>query len=39
MHSVNRPGVHGDFWPWKCKDGVHADGAQCWEADDQAVFG
>jgi len=36
---MKRPGVHGDFWPWKCKDGVHADRAQCWEADDEAVFG
>ena len=35
---VNRPGVRGDFWPWKIKDGVHAERSDSWEADDASVF-
>jgi Transposase, Mutator family len=37
--AVNRPGMHGDFWPWKIKDGVHAIRAHSRQADDEAVFG
>jgi hypothetical protein len=37
-NEVNRPGVVGDSWPWKIKDGVDACRAQCWEADDASVF-
>jgi len=36
--GVNRPGVRGDSWPWKIKDGVHADRSHSWEADDQALL-
>ena len=39
LHGLNRPGMHGDFWPWKIKDGVHAIRAHSRQADDQAVFG
>jgi hypothetical protein len=35
---VNRPGVVGDSWPWKVKDGVHAIRTISWEADDAAVL-
>ncbi len=31
---VNRPGVVGDSWPWRIKDGVHAIRTHSWEADD-----
>ena len=31
---VNRPGMHGDLWPWKIKDGVHALRAHSRQADD-----
>ena len=36
---MNRPGLLGDFWPWKVKDGVHAVRAQRWEAEHASVFG
>ena len=36
--SLNRPGVVGDSWPWKIKDGVHAIRTHSWEADDASVF-
>ena len=35
---VNRPGFLGDSWPWRIKEGVHANGARSWEADDASVF-
>jgi hypothetical protein len=35
---MNRPGVRGDSWPWKIKDGVHAFRSHSWEADDASVF-
>jgi hypothetical protein len=37
--ELNRPGMVGDFWPWRIKDGVHAIRAQQWEADHASVFG
>jgi hypothetical protein len=37
--ALNRPGLVGDFWPWKIKDGVHANRSQSWEADYASVFG
>ena len=36
--GLNRPGVVGDSWPWKIKDGVHVNRAHSWEADDASVF-
>ncbi|UGS37204.1 hypothetical protein DSM104329_03619 [Capillimicrobium parvum] len=36
--DVNRPGVLGDFWPWKVEDGVHVERAHSWQADDASVF-
>jgi hypothetical protein len=39
IRQVNRPGLVGDFWPWKIKDGVHANRSQSWEADYASVFG
>jgi len=36
--EVNRPGVRGDFWPWKTKEEVHAERSRSWEADDASVF-
>src|SRR5450755_1873672 len=27
---LNRPGVRGDSWPWKIKDGVHGNIAHSW---------
>ena len=39
MRGLNRPGVGGDFWPWKIKDGVHAQSAHGWQADGAAVLG
>ena len=38
MVVVNRPGVRGDSWPWKIKDGVHANRPHSREADDASVF-
>jgi hypothetical protein len=35
---VNRPGLVGDSWPWKHKDGVHANRSHSGEADDASVF-
>ena len=35
---LNRPGVRGDFWPWKTKEEVHAERSDRWEADDASVF-
>ena len=36
--SMNRPGLVGDSWSWKIKDGVHANRSHSWEADDASVF-
>src|SRR5450755_358718 len=36
--TMNRPGVRGDSWPWKIKDGVHAYRSHSWEANDASVF-
>jgi AAA ATPase domain len=36
--DVNCPGVRGDSWPWKIKDGVHANRAHSREADDASLF-
>jgi hypothetical protein len=35
---LNRPGVRGDSWPWRIKDGVNATRTYVWEADDPPVF-
>jgi hypothetical protein len=36
--TLNRPGVRGDSWPWRIKDGVNATRTYVWEADDPPVF-
>ena len=38
LDQLNRPGFLGDSWPWRIKEGVHANGARSWEADDASVF-
>ena len=38
LRLLNRPGFLGDSWPWRIKEGVHANGARSWEADDASVF-
>ncbi len=35
---MNRPGVVGDFWPWK-QGGSYANGSWSWKVDEQALFG
>src|SRR4051812_47790643 len=32
---LNRPGVGGEFWPWK-RGRSYADGEERWEADNEA---
>jgi hypothetical protein len=39
LYTMNRPGLVGDSWPWRIKDGVHAIRADQWEADYASVFG
>jgi len=36
--TMNRPGVVGDFWPWK-QGGSYANGSWSWKVDEQALFG
>ena len=36
--DLNRPGFVGDSWSWRIKEGVHANGANSWEADHASVF-
>jgi hypothetical protein len=38
QRGLNRPGLVGDSWPWKHKDGVHANRSHSGEADDASVF-
>ena len=36
--ALSRPGFVGDSWPWRIKEGVHAKGANSWEAGHASVF-
>jgi hypothetical protein len=38
LRSVNRPGVVGDFWPWR-QGRSYAYRSWCWEVSESAVFG